>query len=204
MGVWRIIGPNSHWEVLFPLLCGFCSVLYLLLIAARKRIEQKSEIKERPSPTTRSASPFWKRRKREGGAIPYREIAFSTIVMLSLLVLAKRMSNAPHVTLYGLRVQEVLSDDSIKFIAPSTGLFRADFCPENHFKKYEPRVGYVICRLIYTDMGCMDVNPASGNKITWVKDSLGKWTVPLSDTDTFKPYPYCTKDEPKEEISDAR
>lgn len=94
---------------------------------------------------------------------------------------------------YGLRVQRVLPPDSMQLISPETGPFRADFCPENKVLKYEPRAGYVLCKLQYVDRGCMDISGKVG-KIIWVKDQFGS-TATLNENETFSPWPQCQKDE---------
>lgn len=93
---------------------------------------------------------------------------------------------------YGLRVQKVLPPDSLSLVSPETGPFRADFCPENHVKDYEPKPGYVMCRLKYIDRGCMDISGKNG--FTWVKNA-DESTAILTPTDTFTPWPDCHKDE---------
>jgi hypothetical protein len=98
-----------------------------------------------------------------------------------------------HQTLYGLRVQRVVGKDSLNVISPPTGPLRADFCPDFKLSQYEPRVGYVLCKLSFVNRGCWDVLPS--DQMIWVKDKDG-WTATLTDNDTFQPYPKCTKDEP--------
>lgn len=97
------------------------------------------------------------------------------------------------VTFYGLHLQRVVGVDSWNLVSKETGPFRADFCPENKVSQYEPRAGYVLCRLKYVDRGCMDVS--GNNGFTWVKGEDG-WTTILNDNDTFSLYPDCKKDEP--------
>jgi hypothetical protein len=99
------------------------------------------------------------------------------------------------VTLYGLRVQRVLPPDSADMISPATGPLRADFCPENKFYRLLPKAGYAVCRMVYTNRGCLDISPSGGNSLTWVKNRAGS-TATLSDSDTFEPWPNCVKDEP--------
>jgi hypothetical protein len=106
------------------------------------------------------------------------------------VVAATYLPRAPQQTLYGLRVRNVLSRDSWQLISPATGPFRADFCPEFDAGKLEPRPGYVVCKLQFTDRGCMAVG--ARDQVIWVKNKAG-WTVPLADDDTFEPWPACMK-----------
>lgn len=133
--------------------------------------------------------------RRDEGVGHYREIVFCVVVGAGMIIGARQMSHPAQVTLYGLRVQKVLSDDSLNVISPSTGPVRIDACPENHLEQYLPKAGYVFCRIVYTPRGCMDVDPATGNKFEWVVNKDG-WTTTLSDQDTFQPWPDCHLDTP--------
>lgn len=133
-------------------------------------------------------------RKRNRGTGKYATIWFCLIFAAGLAV-GHLWPRPEHVTLYGLRVQRVLSDDSLNVISAETGPVRLDICPENHMEQYLPKAGYVLCRIIYTPRGCMDVDPRKGNKFEWVIDKDG-WTTTLTEQDTFKPWPDCHRDEP--------
>ena len=73
------------------------------------------------------------------------------------------------------------------------GRIRLDFCPRSQVRKYEPRVGYVICKIKYTDLGCLDLS-SPRDELVWVKDR-NEQTAVLDEDDTFKPFPDCHKDE---------
>jgi hypothetical protein len=64
---WLTIGLTSSWLHYLPLLCGCCSVLYLLVIAARTQIGKNHESKATRSWITKYASPLLKRRKENSG-----------------------------------------------------------------------------------------------------------------------------------------
>lgn len=137
--------------------------------------------------------------RRSEGVGHYREIFFCVAVGAGMLFGAHQMSHPQHATYYGLRVLTVLPPDSMKLNSPSTGPFRADFCPENKVQKYEARAGYAMCKLTYVDRGCLDIQSEKDGFI-WVKN-LDESTATLSDQDSFKPWPDCHKEELK---ADAR
>lgn len=119
-------------------------------------------------------------------------LIFAGIYTVALGGVTYEIAKAPQITFYGLRVQRVLSNDALMLTSQQTGPFRADFCPDVHMNKYEPREGYVMCRLTYRDRGCMDISGHNGS-LTWVKDAYG-WTATLRDSDTFRPFPVCEKE----------
>jgi len=69
LAVWLTSGNTWSWLEWLPLASGLCSVLYLLVIAAKKQTEKKSEAKGKTLLISESASEFWKRvrNKNSGG-----------------------------------------------------------------------------------------------------------------------------------------
>jgi hypothetical protein len=96
-------------------------------------------------------------------------------------------------TYYDWRVKRVVNENSLSVISRETGPFMADFCLESNISQYLPKAGYAICRIQYTDLGCMDISGKNGS-LTWVKDKNDQTAV-LSDQDTYKPWPDCKKDD---------
>lgn len=131
------------------------------------------------------------RRYSKGWSV-YSPILFVVIFAMGLTT-GLLIPKSKKLVYYDLKVQRVLPPDSLALVSKETGPFRGDFCPDNKVMQYEPREGYVICKLEYTDRGCMDISGHNGS-ITWVKDKY-KSTTTLTDSDTYKPYPECTKDE---------
>jgi hypothetical protein len=61
---WLTTGRTFSWLHYLPLLFGSCSVLYLLVIAAKTQTVRKYEAKGKTLLTTKSALPFWKKLSR--------------------------------------------------------------------------------------------------------------------------------------------
>jgi hypothetical protein len=101
--------------------------------------------------------------------------------------------NMPQRTVYDIKIDRIVSADSIEFTSPGYGKFRGDFCPALNISKYEPKVGYVMCRLRYTDNGCI-AKQRDDDGWTFVKSKDG-WTATIGPDDTYQPWPKCLKDD---------
>jgi hypothetical protein len=104
--------------------------------------------------------------------------------------------NQPQRTIYGIKVNRIVDDNSLEFIPAELrslelGKFTGDFCYK--INKYAPRPGLVMCRLRYTDVGCFN-KVRDDDGITWVKGSDGK-AVEIGPNDTYKPWPICRRDD---------
>lgn len=189
-------GSTLHQASAYLLLAGvalcfgtFTAVISLVAMRLRRESKSPSKSTMTPSTTTKQESPSSKRQ----GTSSWAPLLFM-IVFCSGLAIGHFWPRPEHVTLYGLRVQKVLSDDSLNVISAATGPVRIDICPENHMEQYLPKAGYVFCRIVYTPRGCMDVDPRTGNKFEWVVDKDDRTTT-VSDRETFRPWPDCHKEE---------
>jgi hypothetical protein len=129
-----------------------------------------------------------------GFLVGYQAMLFCAIVAGLMAMVAFRPP-ATHYVYKNLRVRRLVGKNSLDLISTETGPFTAEFCPTPPLQQYEPKAGYVLCRLAYVDRGCMDISSRLDGFI-WVKDKSGVTTT-LSETDTFQPWPNCVKDEVK-------
>jgi hypothetical protein len=129
------------------------------------------------------------RRSNRGDAFVHVLTLVSILIWIPVAITVYRHSSST--VYFGLRVRNVVDDTSWKLISPATGPFTADFCSK--VNQYEPRAGYVLCKLSYVDRGCFDISDQKDG-FWWVKGTNGKTAV-LSDNDTFKPWPDCVVDE---------
>jgi hypothetical protein len=124
-----------------------------------------------------------------GDAFVHALTLVSILIWIPVAITVYRHSSST--VYFGLRVRNVVDDTSWKLISPATGPFTADFCSK--VNQYEPRAGYVLCKLSYVDRGCFDISDQKDG-FWWVKGTNGKTAV-LSENDTFKPWPECVVDE---------
>jgi hypothetical protein len=198
------IGPTFSWLHLLPLLAIFCVALSalwttvrLLRIGKQRIRERQSQTTASPSENTKSGSTTWTKlrdisgRKTDGWA-RYAPVWFIAIFVSGFLI-GRLVPHREKETYYDWRVKRVVNENSLSVISRETGPFRADFCLESNISQYLPKAGYAICRIQYTDLGCMDISGKNGS-LTWVKDKNDQTAV-LSDQDTYKPWPDCKKDD---------
>jgi hypothetical protein len=199
-------GSTLHQLLSLAELFFFLSAIYAVVMNVwrRSKVAKRSKEPRLPVTTAKSEIPalplaaarqhltssITRMLTKHKGSSSYSSVAFCflfAIIFGAGIVVGSHWQRS--LTFYNWRVQKVLSADSLNIISKETGPFRADFCPANHFAQYEPKAGYVICRIQYVDRGCID-----NKSLSWVKNSAG-WTATLTDSDTFRPWPDCHVDE---------
>ena len=101
-----ITGSTQPWLHYLPLLSGFCSVGYLLVIAAMRSLKKNPENRETGSSITRFASRLSKIVKRTDGASKYAPIWFSCFICGALVY---GVTRAPGYHIYEYHNVKVLS-----------------------------------------------------------------------------------------------